>query len=181
MNSTNSSTIVIQRSHAKLLALTSVSAVFVAISVWMISGGMVGSRGEGSVSFGWFSAVFFGSSLVVISYRLIFRSRMSLELSPQGFWDKGVLKKEVPWSAISRISVVGTRHVSLLRVHFTEEAIKHLELSLLPRIVSWLHKPFGTYSIDISDTDIDISLLELCTLFRDHLSVYNPNAIDDTK
>jgi hypothetical protein len=181
MNGATQGHTVIQRSDSKLFGLAAISAVFVAIGVWMIQGGAVEHRGEAPVFWGWLCTVFFGLCLLVCIHRLIFGHRQPVELSPQGFWDKRALTQEVPWSAVSRISVWSHRGTSLLRVQFLDEAMQHTKLSPIGWATRWLNKPIGLDGVYLSSGDLDISFSELRILFQKYLLDYNPAAMDDTK
>lgn len=172
---------VIERSVSKLTGLVAIGAAFVAIGVWMINGGALDSRGEGTVYLGWTGTVFFGLCLLVVVHRLIFGHRKPVELSTQGFWDKRALTQEVPWSVVSRVSVWSHRGTSLLRVQITDEAILRNHLTPIGKTTRWLNKPFGLDGIYIGSTDLDISFSELSMLFQKYLSEYNPTATDDTR
>lgn len=181
MNATIRDHTVIKRSVSKLIGLVAIGAAFVAIGVWMINGGAVESRGEGTVYLGWIATMLFGLSLLVAIHSLIFGHRKPVELSTQGFWDKRALAQEVPWSAVSRISVWSHRGTSMLRVQFTDETILRNQLTPIGKTTRWLNKPFGLDGVYVASTDLDISFSELRMLFQKYLSEYNPTAIDDMK
>jgi len=180
MNTSTLDHIAIQRSVSKLIGLVAIGAAFVAISVWMINGGATDTRyGELSVYLGWLGAVFFGTCLILWMCRLIFGHHKPVELSPQGFWDKRTLTHEVPWSAVSRISVWSHRGTSMLRVQFSDEAILRNQLTPIGKTTRWLNKPFGLDGIYVASADLDISFSELRMLFQKNLSKYNPTAKED--
>jgi len=181
MNETIRDHTVIESSVSKLIGLIASEAAFVAIGVWIINGGAADSRGESSVYIGWIVTVFFGLCLLVTIHRLIFGHRKPVELTKQGFWDKRALKQEVPWSAVSRISVCSHRGTSTLRVQFTDEAMLRNQLTPIGKTTRWLNKPFGLDGIYVGSTDLDISFSELRSLFQKYLSEFNPTAADDMK
>jgi hypothetical protein len=181
MNETIRDHIVIERSVSKLIGLIAIGAAFLAIGVWLINGGAVDSRGESSVYIGWIGAAFSGLCLLVAIHRLIFGHRKPVELSKQGFWDRRALTQEVPWSAVSRISVWSHRGTSILRIQFTDEAILRNRLTPIGKTTRWLNRPFGLDGVYVASTDLDISFSELRTLFQNYLSEYNPAAAVDIK
>lgn len=181
MNETIRDSIVIERSVSKLIGLIAGGAAFTAGNVWMINGGAVDSRGESSVYIGWIGTVFFGLCLPFAIHRLIFGHRKPVELSKQGFWDRRVLVQQVPWSAVSRISVWSYRGNSMLRIQFTDEAIRRNQLTPVGKIASWLNRSYVLDGVCVASTDLDISFSELRTLFQNYLSEYNPAATFDMK
>lgn len=181
MNVTMRDHAVIERSVSKLIGLVAIGVAFVAIGVWMINGGAEESRGKVVIYVGWLGTVFFGLCLLGAILSLLFGHRKPVELSTQGFWDKRALVQEVPWSAVSRISVWSHRGTSLLRVQFTDEAILRNQLTPIAKANNWLNKLFGLHGIYLSSVDLDISFCELRRLFQKYLSEYNPTAIDDAK
>jgi hypothetical protein len=181
MNATIRDLTVIKRSVPKLIGLVAIGAAFVAISVWMLNGGALDSRGEVTVYVGWIGTVFFGLCLLFAIHRLIFGHRKPVELSTQGFWDKRALAQEVPWSAVSRVSVWSHRGTSMLRVQFTDDAILRNQLTPIVKVTRWLNTPSSIDGIYVASTDLDISFSELRMLFQKYLSEYNPTAIDDMK
>jgi hypothetical protein len=181
MNATIRDHTVIKRSVPKLIGLVAIIAAFVAISVWMLIGGAVDSRGEVTVYVGWIGTVFFGLCLLVAIHRLIFGHRKPVELSTLGFWDKRAFAQEVPWSAVSRISVWSHRGSTMLRIQFTDDAILRNQLTPVVNVARWLNTQSGLDGIYVASTDLDISFSELRMLFRKYLSEYNPTAIDDMK
>ena len=177
MNASMRDHIVIERSVPKLIGLVAIGVALMAIGVWMMKGGAVDTRGgEASVYVGWLCTVVSGFCLLITIYRLIFGHRKPVELSTQGFWDKRALAQEVPWSAVSRISVWSHRGTSMLRVQFTDEAILHNRLTPIGKKTRWLNKPFGVDGIYVASTDLDISFSELRMLFQKYLAEYYPTS-----
>ena len=181
MNTTIRERAIIKKSSSKLLGVVGIGAAFVAIGVWMINGGLAESHGEKSVYLGWIATVLFGLHLLLSIHRLAFGERNPVELSMQGFWDKRALTQEVPWSAVSRISVKSLKGNYWLRVHFSDKEILRNQLTPIGKITKWLYAPFGLDGIYVVSTDLDISFSELRMLFQKHLSEYNPTATDDTR
>ena len=144
-------------------------------------GGAVDTRGEWTIFWGWFAIIFFGFSAIVSIHRLVFGHRVTVELSPRGFWDKRALLHEVPWTAVSRMSVWTRRETSALRIEIADEAMRHIKMTRIHQAVRWLSKPFGHDGIYVGCGDLDIPCSELIALFQKYLSEYNPAATDDTK
>lgn len=181
MNETILDHIVIERSVSKLIGLIAGGAAILATCVWLIGGGGVDTRGESTVYIGWIGTAFFGLCLLVAIHRLIFGHRKPVELSKQGFWDRRSLVQEVPWSAVSRISVWSYRGSSMLQIQFTDEAILRNQLTPVGKIIRWFNRPFGLDGVYVASTDLDISFSELRTLFQNYISEYNPAATVDIK
>ena len=181
MNKTPPGRIIIERSTPKTIVIVVGSAILTAFSIWFIRGGAVDSRGEASVYIVWMGVMVFGFSLLVHIHRLIFGAPMPVKLSPQGFLDRRAFTQEVPWSAVSRLSVWSHRGTSLLRIQLTDQAMRDCKLTPVGQITRWLNRPLGLDGIYIGSADLDVSFSRLRMLFQEYLSEYNPGAIDDTK
>lgn len=152
----------------------------VAIGVWLIQGGAVDSRGEISVFVGWLTTIVCGIGLLILFGRLLFGGRYPLQLSAQGFLENSLLKKEVPWNAVSRISIVSNRRTPLLRIQISDQDFLNQHLTFLGRVTRCLNYPFGRDEIYVSSVGLDASFSELSKLFRTHLAEFNPSAVDET-
>lgn len=173
--------IVIQRSVSKIVGLIAIGTFFLAISVWLIRGGAIDSRGEVTLLWGWLGTIFFGLCLFLSIHILLFGYRTPVELSPQGFWDRRILKQEVPWSLVSRISIWSHGRISLLRIQLTDGAITEEQLTSMGKRARWLNKAFGLDGIYVDSMYLEISFSELSDLFQKYLEYYNPSAVDSTR
>jgi len=181
MSRTTQGYTVIQKSASKLLRNVAIAATGVPLGMWLIQGGAVDTRGQVSVFLGWIGTPIFGLCLLLGLHRLIFGHIEQVELSPQGFWDKRFFKQEVPWNAVSRISIWSLGGASSLRIQLTRESMRQIKPSPIGRVTSWLNNPFCRDGVSVSSADLRISFSELCALFGEYLSDYNPGAINDIK
>lgn len=171
----------IRRSLPKSIGLLIVASVFVAIGIWLVRGGAVGTKGTSTIFFGWVTVVFFGICSVLALFRLIFGSNTPVILSPTGFVDKRSFKREIPWSEISHVSVFSYRKTSMIRLQLAYDGIDRLELTWSATITRWLNKPFSLDGLYISSSDLDISFPELWDVTRRYVTEFCPHALAGDK
>lgn len=172
---TTLSSVAIRKSEIKILRGIGCLGAFIAIAVWYLRSGAAQADGEGAGVISWVSIVIFGAGLLHHVHQLIFGDRYPVELSAYGFVDKRSIKQDVPWSAVSRISVLRHRWYDLgLVVHLTGGVAHNtFWLSPIARFWSRFGKPSNPDRVNVIATGLKIHPSELRALFEKHLSDYN--------
>ena len=168
----------IMRSLPKSIGMLVALSIFAAIGVWLIHGGAVDTRGKGTILLGWLSMPLCGLGLAVVFFRLIFGSNTPVIFSQTGLFDKRSFEGEIPWSAVTRVSVFSIRKTSVIRLQLAPDGILLLKLTWSAKITRWMNKPFGLDGLYITSNDLDISFPELWNLTRMYVAEFCPDALD---
>ena len=179
MNGMSQSRTVIQKSYSKLLLLASFCWLFAMIGVSAIQGELGGSRGETPAWMDWLGVILFGWGATFFTYRLFFGHHETIELSPEGFWDKRVSKEVIPWSAVSHISVRSIRRFSFLTIRLTDEAIQQKKFTPVAPLAKLRRNPFAG-GIAVISIEVEGPSSDLLKLFQKYFLNYSSTKTDDT-
>ena len=154
--------------------------VLCAGGVWLIQGDAVEMKGELTIIIGWLVTPLIGIMFVLGLLQLLFGNRTPYELSPNGFVAKDYVRGEIPWNAVSRLTVwTDKKGEPSLLIQLTDEALPDVEFTWPGRFKRWLNKKFGFDDIAISAVHLDITFPDLLSVFRQYLTQHQPSALTD--